>query len=161
MAIRLKNMSTTHNFVSDLDADKGNPDKETVFVLRTLSTREMAFLSDQIAEVQMETQSLNRADRRKAKAQGVELTSSQKTKINAFSVAIQAVRIGVVDIKNLLGEDGTPHPVTLEKDNINGLGMVDCLPGEILDSLGSDLCLEIYEALMEQNELKDEDAKNS
>ena len=159
MALRLNDLNKTRPFISESDPDKDNEDKATVFSIRSLTSSEMAYLNDRLAEIEMNQSSgeqLNRRQRRqKAKAQ----QKSQTTRLNIFDVALECVRIAVVDIKNLQGADGKPIQFKAVDGTFNGRS-TKVVPDMIMDAFDTEVAMEIYEFVQDNDTVSEEDAKN-
>lgn len=159
MALRLNDLNKTRPFISETDPDKDNADKATVFMIRSLSSSEMAYLNDRLAEIEMNQgsgENLNRRQRRqKAKTQ----QKSQTTRLNIFDVALECVRIAVVDIKNLLDADGKPIQFKPVEGTFNGRS-TKVVPNAIMDAFDTELAMEIYEFVTDNDTVSEEDAGN-
>jgi hypothetical protein len=168
MAIRLRNLSKTQEFISELDSAEGETIAEkkkngaTVFHVRPLNSSELSHLNDRMASVQIEQEgeTMNRAQRRAARKAGKQKAQSQTTRMNIFEVALECVRGSVTQIDNLEDENGKPVKFDLVKGKFAGASR-DILPDSIMDAFDPEVALEIFEFVMENDQVSEEDAKNS
>lgn len=165
MAIRLRNLSTSREFISENDptAEEGYEGKEkpTVFHIRPLSSSELAYLNDRMASVQIEQEGekLNRKERRAAKKQGKGTGSSQSTRLNIFDVALDCVRGAVTGIDGLLDANGKPMQVALVDGHFAG-NATQVLPDSVMEAFDPDVALEIFEFVMDADQVSEEEGKN-
>jgi len=141
MALIGLELSSTQDYTFSGDPAKGTDDA-TVFVLGTLTARQRAYIKDQATALE----------------DGDDGDPTLKFKAN-FS-ALAAFRLGVKDIKNFVDEKGKEIKFTSLKTNVGGTkgtlvseSIVDRLPFEVIQ--------EVSEKIMNENEVTEEEAKNS
>lgn len=162
MALRLVNLQHTREFISENDPDynkdftKAKEDGATVFHIRQLKSYELAHLNDRMASFQME-EVASEETKSRSKSKKKASNSTQTTKLAMHAVALEAVRIAVVDADNLLDHSGNEMEVNLVKGRVAGKS-VKVLPDEIMDAFDPDVALEIYQFIEEDQDISEEDA---
>ena len=140
MAIKTLNLDAEWEFQSTHDDAKGT-DGATVFVLGTLSNRLLSYLQDKATTFK-----------------GTDETNVEASIMNA-SLAIEIVKYGVRDIRNLPDPEGNPIPFEAQKQNIHGID-VRAVKSHILDVLPKAIVIEVADELQKRNELGTEETKN-
>jgi len=140
MAIKTLNLDAEWEFQSTHDDAKGTDDA-TVFVLGTLSNRLLSYLQDKATTFK-----------------GTDETNVEASIMNA-SLAIEIVKYGVRDIRNLPNASGDVIPFEAQKQNVHGID-VKAVKSHILDVLPKVVVMEVADELQKQNELSEDEAKN-
>ena len=140
MAIKTLNLDAEWEFTSKYDEAK-TADDATVFVLGTLSNRLLSYLQDKATTFK-----------------GTDETNVEASIMNA-SLAIEIVKYGVRDIRNLPDAEGKTIPFTSSKKNINGID-VRAVSASILDVIPKVIVMEVADELQKRNELSEDEAKN-
>ena len=142
MAIKTLNLDAEWDFQSKHDeAEKGSEDA-TVFTLGTLSNRLLSYLQDKATTFKGTTE------------------ENVEASIMNASLAIEIVKYGFRDIRNLPDSAGGVIPFETMKKNVHGMD-VEAVKPHILDVLPKAIVIEVAEELQKQNELSEDEAKNS
>ncbi len=140
MAIKALNLDAEWDFTSENDPDKGKEDA-TVWTLRTLSNRVLAYLQDRAT-------SFSGDDEKNVEA-----------RIMTNTMAIDIVRYGLVGVKNFSDEDGKEVAFSTTKKDIQGR-KVTAVPYSFLEVIPKAVIMEMATELQKGNELDEEDVKN-
>jgi len=140
MAIKTLNLEAEWEFQSKHDGAKGTDDA-TVFVLGTLSNRLLSYLQDKATTFK-----------------GTSEEDVEASIMNA-SLAIEIVRYGVRDIRNLPNAEGNAIAFETQKKNVHGID-VRAVKSHILDVLPKVIVMEVADELQKRNELSEDEVKN-
>ncbi len=141
MAIKTLNLDAEWDFVSKHDDAEKDSGEQTVFTLGTLSNRLLSYLSDKATTFK-----------------GTSESDVEASIMNA-SLAIEIVKYGVRDIRNLPDKDGNTIPFETQKACIHGMD-VRAIKPHILDVLPKAIVMEVADELQKRNDLSEDEAKN-
>jgi hypothetical protein len=143
MAIRSRNLTATYRYVSNLDADKGNPEAETVWILGTLDSRVVGHLRD-IATVMI-------ADEQAPNGQAVSIRNGK--------VNYEGVAFGLKGFERFYDCDGNEHVYKTVRRNLHGTSY-DVLSDELLRNIDPAIITELAEQIAMNNTLRVDEGKN-
>lgn len=161
MAISLRKVGATTEFRSEFD--DAPKDKQTVFHIRSLKSSELAYLNDRIATMELSQggEKLNRKERRKRQKEGGSSGNTSETRMNLFNVSLEAVQGAVSKIERLDDGSGSLINVTASADGHFAGNPCKVLPDAIMDAFDTDVAAEIFEHILDQENVSEDDAKNS
>ena len=137
MAIRVKHYEKQYEYIPLEDRNSENP---TVFVFRRLSHEEMAKLEDNL----------------------ITMYQDQSVTIKNASYLLNVIRLALVDVKNLLDENGKEIKLTFDDEGLVSSDFIELLPSDLLLELGSTIAnvskfpnmADVYLGKIEPNEEK-------
>jgi hypothetical protein len=143
MAVKALDLARVWGFVSDDDPDKGDPSKETKWLLGALDATIMAHIQDKL------TQFSPTGDGKSATA-----------KIDFNAAAIRAVELALRGWTNFKDASGKDVPFETEETFIGGR-KYEQVKREIVDRIPLDTIVDIYTEIKSANTLSETEAKNS
>ena len=152
MAVRIVNLTKTSTWQWDKDPDFGT-DEATTFTFRPLDGYEQAYLNDRLTSMEG-TPSGN------TEAEIAESMANQSVRTEMFKVALEAFRLALVDVTNLLDEDGNTIEFKTEKANIGGKTKL-VASADIVKAVPAMLAMGAYKHIMELSTVSKSAEKNS
>jgi hypothetical protein len=137
MAIRGLTVSSVQRYVSPNDEEKGNPEKETVFILKPLDVFCSTYLFDT----------------------GVNLTGEDAGKVWVYRMNLEAVRLCLTGWENF--QDATGAPITFRTEKVMVCGKeYQGLPDDLLSIMPFSLIRELSDEIRKMNYVTEDEAKN-
>ena len=159
MALRLNNLHLTREFISEDDPDQTADEGATVFHIRQLKSYELAFLSDKMAAFKMDSLETEEGSAKSRKKKRKGNAGTQTTTLAIHEVALNAVRMAVTNIENMLdGQGNAIETIELVKGRVAGKTVM-VLPDYIMDAFDPDVAMEIYQFIEEDQDISDDDRK--
>lgn len=150
MAIKALNLTRTRKFISK--SDTGPDAEKTVWLLGTLSSRDIGRIRDSASSFEIDT-SQKGADGKSTSPDKM-TTNVERSKMN-----MEAVRLGLRGWENFLDDDGEPIKFVTKKLDIGGK-VREVIPMDVLDIIPADLITELADALLGANTPEETDAGN-
>lgn len=146
MPIKAVDLTRTKRFISQYD-DASEEGKATVWLLGTLSSRDVGRIRDSVTSIKLNT------------AEGSD-PNEVETHIERTKMNFEAVRVGLKGWENFIGPDGNSIPFKTIKRDVGGTRR-DVVADELLDMIPLDVVNELADEILQGNLLSEEEAGNS